>query len=68
MLFFVMLHHVTDAGWSWWCAGVAEQVLTALPLLVLLFVPILVGRCRGSCSLGCMPTLKTNSWPASRRS
>lgn len=47
MLFFVMLHHVTDSGWSVVVRRPAEQVLAALPLLAVLFAPILVGTLRG---------------------
>jgi len=41
MLFFVMLQHVTDAGWSIVPRRWAEHVLAALPVLALLFVPLL---------------------------
>ena len=42
MLFFVLLHHVSDAGWSTVVRRWAEQFLAAVPLLALLFVPVLV--------------------------
>ncbi len=42
-LFFVMLHHVTRAGWSVVVRRVAENLAAVLPLMLLLFVPILVG-------------------------
>jgi hypothetical protein len=42
-LFFVLLQHVTRAGWSVVVRRVAEHVAGVLPLLLLLFVPILVG-------------------------
>lgn len=41
MLFFVLLHHVSDAGWSTVVRRWAEQFLAAVPLLALLVVPIL---------------------------
>lgn len=41
MLFVVLLHHVTDAGWSTVVRRWAEQFLAALPLLAVLAVPIL---------------------------
>ncbi len=47
MLFFVMLHHVVDAGWSVVVRRSAEQVLAALPVLALLFLPVLAGLFQG---------------------
>jgi len=41
MLFFVLLHHVTDAGWSTVVRRWAEQFLAAVPALALLFLPAL---------------------------
>lgn len=43
MLFFVMLHHVTDAGWSTVIRRPAEQFLAAFPVLAVLVIPILLG-------------------------
>jgi hypothetical protein len=43
MLFFVMLHHVTDSGWSTVVRRPAEQFLAAIPALAVLFIPILGG-------------------------
>jgi hypothetical protein len=40
MLFFVLLHHVVDAGWSTVARRWAENFLAAIPWLVLLFLPI----------------------------
>ncbi|MBX3462619.1 MAG: hypothetical protein KF830_05580 [Planctomycetes bacterium] len=42
-LFFTMLQHITRAGWSISVRRLAENTMAALPLLLLLFVPILVG-------------------------
>jgi hypothetical protein len=42
-LFFVMLQHITRAGWSVVVRRVAENVAATLPVMLLLFVPILVG-------------------------
>lgn len=42
-LFFVVLQHLTRAGWSVVVRRVAEGVAATLPVLALLFVPILVG-------------------------
>jgi len=41
MMFWVMLHHVTDAAWSTVVRRPAEQCLAALPWLAALLVPIL---------------------------
>jgi hypothetical protein len=48
MLFFVMLHYVVDAGWSTVVRRPAEQVLACLPVLALLFVPIVIGMLSNS--------------------
>jgi putative effector of murein hydrolase LrgA (UPF0299 family) len=42
-LFFVMLQHIVRAGWSVVLRRVAENIAWCLPLMALLFVPILVG-------------------------
>ncbi|UCF66765.1 MAG: quinol:cytochrome C oxidoreductase [Acidobacteriota bacterium] len=42
-LFFVLIQHVTKAGWSVAVRRVAEGVSTTLALLALLFVPIVFG-------------------------
>lgn len=42
-LFFVLLHHVTRAGWSVVVRRLAEGMASLFPLLALLVVPILVG-------------------------
>lgn len=42
-LFFVMLHHVTRAGWSVVVRRLAEAVGATLPVLALLFVPLAFG-------------------------
>ena len=42
-LFFVLVHHAVDAGWSTVVRRWAEQMLTALPLLALLAIPLVVG-------------------------
>ncbi|MCZ7648786.1 MAG: hypothetical protein M5U26_26600 [Planctomycetota bacterium] len=43
MLFFVMIQHLTDAGWSTVLRRPAEQFLAALPVLALLLLPVLLG-------------------------
>lgn len=43
-LFFVMLHHVTRAGWSVVVRRVAENVMALMPWMVVLFIPIVLGR------------------------
>lgn len=43
MLVLVMIQHVTDAGWSVVVRRLAEQVLAALPMLIILFLPIAAG-------------------------
>ncbi|MGE5235255.1 MAG: quinol:cytochrome C oxidoreductase [Acidobacteriota bacterium] len=42
-LFFVILHHLTRAGWSVVVRRLGEAVAMTLPFMVLLFVPILLG-------------------------
>lgn len=42
-LFFVMIHHVTKAGWSVLLRRVAEGFAAAIVVMVLLFVPLLFG-------------------------
>jgi hypothetical protein len=42
-LYFVILHHLTHAGWSVVIRRVSEAVSAALPCLALLFVPVLLG-------------------------
>jgi hypothetical protein len=42
-LFFVLTHYVTKASWSVVVRRVAENVMGALPVFVLLFVPVLMG-------------------------
>lgn len=41
-LFFVLLHHLTRAGWSVVVRRLAEHVAGTLPLFILLFLPIVV--------------------------
>ncbi len=47
MLFFVILHHLVDAGWSTVVRRPAEQILAAFPILLLAFIPIAVGTYQG---------------------
>ncbi len=42
-LFFTMLQHITRAGWSATTRRLAENTMWALPFMLLLFVPIVVG-------------------------
>ncbi len=42
-LFFTMLQHITRAGWSITVRRLAENTMAALPFMLLLFVPIVVG-------------------------
>jgi hypothetical protein len=42
-LFFTMLQHITRAGWSISVRRLAENTMAALPWMLLLFVPIIVG-------------------------
>lgn len=45
-LFFVLLHHITRAGWSVVVRRISEHVAATLPLFALLFLPIAVGAAR----------------------
>jgi hypothetical protein len=42
-LFFVMLHHATRAGWSVAVRRLAEVAAAAVPVLAILFIPVLLG-------------------------
>jgi hypothetical protein len=42
-LYFVLLHHLTHSGWSVVVRRIGEALTAALPLLALLFVPVLLG-------------------------
>lgn len=42
-LFFVLLHHATQAGWSVVVRRIAENAMATLPFLALLFAPLLFG-------------------------
>src|SRR4051812_28951143 len=42
-LFWVLIHHVSDAGWSVGMRRVYENITRALFPLTLLFIPILIG-------------------------
>ncbi len=42
-LYFVVLHHVTNSGWSVVVRRVAEALAATLPSLAVLFLPILLG-------------------------
>jgi hypothetical protein len=42
-LFFVMLHHLTGSNWSRVFRRLAENIMMALPVLAILFVPIIFG-------------------------
>jgi hypothetical protein len=42
-LFFVLIHHSTQAGWSVVVRRVGENAMATLPFLALLFVPMLFG-------------------------
>ena len=43
-LFFVLMQHATKAGWSVVVRRVAENLMAPLPLLILLFIPLYLGR------------------------
>jgi hypothetical protein len=43
-LFFVLIHHATKAGWGVVVRRLAENTAACLPVLLLLFVPIYLGR------------------------
>ena len=47
-LFWVLIHHVSDAGWSVGLRRVYENITRALVPLTLLFIPILVGIYTGN--------------------
>jgi len=42
-LFFVLTHYVTKASWSVVIRRLAEHVMSALPLFVVLFIPVFLG-------------------------
>ena len=42
-LFFVLVHHATQAGWSVVVRRIAENAMGTLPFLALLFVPLIFG-------------------------
>ncbi|HXU30798.1 MAG TPA: hypothetical protein VN851_09505, partial [Thermoanaerobaculia bacterium] len=42
-MFFVLIHHSTQAGWSVVVRRVGENAMATLPFLALLFVPLLFG-------------------------
>jgi hypothetical protein len=42
-LFWVLIHHVSDAGWSAGLRRIHENVTRSIPALAILFVPILIG-------------------------
>ena len=46
-LFWVLIHHVSDAGWSVGLRRTFENLTLALPPLAVLFVPVLVGTLTG---------------------
>jgi hypothetical protein len=50
-LFFVTLQYLTRAGWSVVVRRLAELFATSLPLLAVLFVPVLVAMVQGNASL-----------------
>jgi hypothetical protein len=43
-LFFVLMQHASKAGWSVVVRRVAENLMTPLPLLILMFIPLYLGR------------------------
>ncbi len=47
LMFFVMLQHVTDAGWSVVVRRPAEQFLATLPVLYVLAIPLVIGALNG---------------------
>ena len=47
VLFFVMLHHLVDAGWSIVVRRPAEQLLAAMPVILLAGIPIVIGMYSG---------------------
>ena len=42
-LFFVMIHHLTGAVWSVVLRRIGENVMAVIPILILLFLPVLAG-------------------------
>jgi hypothetical protein len=50
-LFFVILQYLTRAGWSIVVRRLAEILATSLPLMAVLFLPILVGMAQGNSTL-----------------
>lgn len=50
-LFFVLLHHLTHAGWSVAVRRVAELIAAPLPFLALFYVPILLALLLGNSEL-----------------
>ena len=42
-LFFVMIQHITRAGWSVTPRRVAENITACLPVMLVLFIPVVVG-------------------------
>lgn len=47
-LFWVLVHHVSDAGWSVGLRRVFENMTRAIPVLAVLFVPVLIGTFTGN--------------------
>ncbi|MDB5309782.1 MAG: hypothetical protein JWO38_3984 [Gemmataceae bacterium] len=47
-LFWVLIHHVADAGWSVGLRRVFENITRALPPLALLFFPVVIGIYSGN--------------------
>jgi hypothetical protein len=42
-LFFVMIHHLTGAVWSVVLRRIGETVMAAIPVMILLFLPVIAG-------------------------
>jgi hypothetical protein len=42
-LFFTMVQHITRAGWSVTTRRLAENTMSALPVMLVLFIPVLIG-------------------------
>ena len=42
-LFFIMIHHITGANWSTVLRRISENIAATMPLMVILFIPILFG-------------------------
>ncbi len=47
VLFFVLLHYLTGAGWDTVIRRPAEQLLSAMPVIVLGLIPIVIGMVNG---------------------